>query len=81
MEDTKERVLQFTDDSNFRRLGLDVNDEKFREDYFRNYRDPFTQIVGNGPIPMASVLELYKRHRSAKKRLGRPPKKKEPALA
>ena len=85
-----ERVIQNADDSNFRRLGVDVNDVEFRKDYFR-YRDVFGQIIGNGNLPTASILEIALRHPKvekppktevvAKRPRGRPPKKKEPALA
>ena len=85
-----ERVLQTGDDSNFRRLGVDVNDEDFRKDYFR-YRDLLSIFVGNGNLPTATIMDLVVRHEDRvadkendpaaveKKPRGRP--KKEPALA
>ncbi len=89
----KERVLQTGDDSNFRRLGVDGNDLEFRKDYFR-YRDLLSVFVGNGNLPTATIMEIALRHPKVKpepeeveaevpvkKRLGRPPKKKESALA
>ena len=57
----KERTLQMGDDGNFRRLGVNVNDEEFRRDYFR-YRDLFGIFVGNGNLPASTILEIALRH-------------------
>lgn len=81
-----ERVLQSGDDSSFRRLGVDVNDKKFRKVYFR-YRDMLSEFVGNGNLPTATIMQIAYSFRYpeeekevvAKKKRGRP--KKVPVLA